>query len=76
MDSRTTITNVKPVAFTDGEMEVLRLVAEGYTNAKIAQELKKSVRTIETRRSRMMQKAGVNNTALLIRYAVTNQLIT
>lgn len=51
------------------ELEVLRLVALGYTNAEIASELYVSVRTVETHRAHVQQKLGIKARADLVRYA-------
>jgi len=58
------------------EMEVLRLIAEGLTNAEIADKLFTSKRTIETHRQNIIEKTRVKNTASLIRYAVSQGLIS
>jgi two-component system, NarL family, response regulator NreC len=60
---------------SEREMDVLRLIAKGYTNVQIAKELFTSRRTIETRRKNLLDKTGTSNTATLIRYAVLNGLI-
>ena len=52
------------------ELEVLRMVAEGYTNAQIADKLFTSKRTIETHRQNMIEKTRTRNTANLIKYAI------
>jgi two-component system response regulator NreC len=60
---------------SDVEMDVLNLIAEGLTNAQIANKLHTSVRTIETRRKKLLDKTSTSNTATLIRFAVLNGLI-
>ncbi len=55
---------------TRREWEILSWVAAGLTNKKIARNLFISVRTVETHRSRIMEKLGMNSTAELIRYAI------
>ncbi len=57
------------------EVEVLRLIAEGLTNAEIADKLFTSKRTIESHRQSLLEKTQSNNTATLIRYAVSNGLV-
>ncbi len=52
------------------EEEVLRLVAQGYTNREIAERLHLSVKTVETYRARGMEKLGLQNRAQLVRYAL------
>lgn len=56
------------------EREVLQLVAEGRSSAEIAETLFLSPKTVETYRSRLMQKLGVPNLAGLIRFAVQHGL--
>jgi len=52
------------------EREVLRLIASGKTNREIAEELCISLKTVETHRTRIMQKLDLHNTADLVRYAI------
>ncbi|WP_293789310.1 response regulator transcription factor [uncultured Pedobacter sp.] len=54
------------------EIEVLNLVAEGYTNQEMADKLFLSKRTIEGHRQMLIDKTGSKNTASLIRFAVVN----
>jgi DNA-binding NarL/FixJ family response regulator len=63
------------IKLTERELDVLHLVAKGLTNDEMAQKLSTSVGTIETRRKKLLDKTGTNNTATLIRYAVLNGLI-
>ncbi|HEX9012372.1 MAG TPA: response regulator transcription factor [Anaerolineaceae bacterium] len=51
------------------EVEILRLIAKGYTNSQIAQLLSISVRTVEFHRSNLMDKLGVESRVGLVRYA-------
>jgi len=51
------------------EIEILRLLAVGHTNAEIARNLHLSVRTIETHRAHVQQKLGLRSRADLARYA-------
>jgi DNA-binding NarL/FixJ family response regulator len=57
------------------EVEVLTLVAEGLTNAEIADKLFTSRRTIETHRQNIMEKTKAKNTPNLIKYAIENNII-
>ena len=59
-----------PDDLTDREVEVLRLIALGHTNAEIAQDLFLSVRTIESHRAHIQQKLGRSTRAELVRYAL------
>jgi DNA-binding NarL/FixJ family response regulator len=60
---------------SERERQVLDLIAVGLTNVEMAKKLFTSVRTIETRRKKLLDKTGTINTATLIRYAVLNGLI-
>jgi DNA-binding NarL/FixJ family response regulator len=57
------------------ELEVLTLVAEGYTTAEIAAKLFTSRRTVETHRQNIMDKTQTRNTASLITLAVRQGLL-
>jgi two-component system response regulator NreC len=57
------------------ETEVLRLMALGHTNREIAEQLSLSVRTVETHRSHIQQKLGLDSRPELTRYALKNRLI-
>lgn len=51
------------------ELEVLRLIAGGYTNAEIAHQLYLSVRTVESHRARIQHKLGLSGRAELVAHA-------
>lgn len=57
------------------EYEVLRLVALGYTNAEIAEELSISVKTVETHRARGMEKMNFTTRSQLVRAAIAKGLL-
>ena len=57
------------------EIEVLGLVADGLTNAEIADKLFLSKRTVEPHRQNIMEKAQTRNTASLIKLAVRQGLL-
>jgi len=61
---------------SEREVDVLRLVALGLTNADIAEELFVSVRTVETHRAHVLQKLGVKSRAELVRIARQHGLIS
>lgn len=54
------------------EIEVLNLIAEGFTNQEMADKLFLSKRTVEGHRQMLIDKTGSKNTAALIRFAVVN----
>jgi two-component system, NarL family, response regulator NreC len=56
-------------ALTEKEREVLDLLVLGHTNAEIAVLSKVSLRTVEARRARVLQKLGVRTRADLVRVA-------
>ncbi len=57
------------------ELEVLRLIALGHTNAEIGEQLYLSVRTVETHRAHIQQKLGLTTRAELVRYALDHGLL-
>jgi DNA-binding NarL/FixJ family response regulator len=57
------------------EAEVLQLIAEGFANKQIADELKISVKTVEKHRQSMMNKLNIHEVAGLTRYAVTRGMV-
>lgn len=64
-----------PDDLTDREMEILRLIALGHTNAEIGQQLYLSVRTVESHRSHIQQKLRRSSRAELVRYALDHGLL-
>jgi len=60
---------------TDRECEILRLIASGLTNKKIADTLSISIKTVETHRTRIMQKLDTHTSADLVRQALKMGLI-
>ena len=55
---------------SDREEEVLRLIARGHTNKDIAARLDISVKTVETYKTRSMEKLGLGSRAEIVKYAV------
>jgi two-component system response regulator NreC len=62
-------------ALTPREEEVLRFLAEGYTNQEVAERLIVSVKTVETHRAHILGKLGLRKRAELVRYARTHGLL-
>ena len=60
---------------TARELQVLALVAEGYSTKKIAALLGISYKTADSHRSRIMEKLGVHETASLVRYAIRQGIV-
>jgi two-component system, NarL family, response regulator NreC len=64
-----------PDDLTDREVEILKLIALGHTNAEIGKQLFLSVRTIESHRAHIQQKTRRSTRAELVRYALDHGLI-
>jgi two-component system, NarL family, response regulator NreC len=64
-----------PDDLTEREVQILRLIALGHTNAEIAGQLYLSVRTIESHRAHIQQKTRRATRAELVRYALDHELI-
>jgi DNA-binding NarL/FixJ family response regulator len=60
---------------TSRELEVVKLVAEGYTGRDIARELVLSEKTVERHRSNILDKLGLSDRVELTRYAIRRGLI-
>jgi DNA-binding NarL/FixJ family response regulator len=60
---------------SDREAEVLKLLAAGYTHKNIAGLLHISAKTVETYRSRLMQKLNLHSRAEMVRYALLKGLL-
>ncbi|MBI4493840.1 MAG: response regulator transcription factor [Chloroflexi bacterium] len=60
---------------SEREAQVLRLVALGHTTQQIAEQLFLSVRTVETYKTRGMDKLGLRGRAALVRYALEHGLL-
>jgi two-component system response regulator NreC len=64
-----------PDGLSQRELEILRLIALGKTNAQVAEELYLSVRTVETHRAHIQQKLGLADRSELVRYALDRNLV-
>ncbi len=60
---------------TPRETEVIKLVAESYTNRQIAQELVISEKTVDRHRANILEKLGMRDRVELTRYAIRNGLV-
>ena len=58
------------------EREVLKLIAEGYKNKEIAEDLCISLKTVEKHRANLMKKLDLHNAAALTVYAVERGLVS
>lgn len=82
--SEVTLTLLKPAQqpgqallnqLTEREIEVLRLVAQGFSSTEIGAQLFISPRTVDTHRNNVIQKLDVNGIAGLVQFALKNKLI-
>lgn len=62
-------------ALSERELQVLRLLGEGFEIGEIAEELSLSPKTVSTYRSRMLDKMDLDSKADLIRYAIERDLV-
>lgn len=65
----------RPGGLSRREVDVLRLLALGHTNAEISEQLHLSVRTVEGHRARLQEKLGLTRRAELVRYALREGLL-
>src|SRR5215831_12449233 len=61
---------------TEREKETLQLLAEGKSNKEVARILNLSVYTVETHRTRLMQKLNLHSSAEIVLYAVRKRIIS
>ena len=64
-----------PDDLTPREVEVLRLIGLGHTNAEIGAQLHLSIRTVESHRAHVQQKLRRSSRAELVRYALDHRLL-
>ena len=60
---------------TPREVEIIRYIADGFTNHEIADKLFLSIVTVDTHRKNMLAKLQLKNTASLVKYAADHQLL-
>lgn len=76
LEERDTRSDRQPVEpLTPREIEVLKLIVQGYTNRQIAEKLCISVRTVEGHRANICGKLGLRSRVELVRYAREHGLI-
>ena len=61
--------NTLPAAFSNTELDILRLIARGYNNKEIAKSLYLKDGTVRNYISSILQKAGVKNRTQVVLYA-------
>lgn len=65
-----------PEALTERETEVLRMLAQGYSNKQIAHSLNNTEKTIKTHVSRILSKLGVQSRTQATLYAIRTGLVS
>jgi len=60
---------------TEREVEIIRLVSQGFSNKELAEKLFISPRTADTHRTNIMRKLGLHNVAEMVRFAFQNKLV-
>jgi DNA-binding NarL/FixJ family response regulator len=60
---------------TPREREVVKLIAEAYTNRRIAEVLHVSEKTVESHRGNVLRKLGMRDRVELVRYAIREGLL-
>jgi DNA-binding NarL/FixJ family response regulator len=60
---------------TPRESEIVKLIAEGYSNKRIAEELVISDKTVERHRANVLEKLGMHDRVELTRYAIRRGLV-
>ena len=60
---------------TSRELEILQLIAKGFTNKEISEKVFLSVKTIEAHRAKIYQKLGLKTRADLVAYALRHKLL-
>ncbi|MBL4592743.1 MAG: response regulator transcription factor [Flavobacteriales bacterium] len=60
---------------TEREIEIMRLVSQGFSNKEIAEKLFISPRTVDTHRTNIMRKLDLHNVAGMVRFAFQNKLV-
>jgi len=62
--------NAPPKLLSEREAAVMRLIAQGYSNKEIAAQLNVSIKTVETYKTRAMEKLQLDSRVAIVRYAV------
>jgi DNA-binding NarL/FixJ family response regulator len=60
---------------TPRELEVVKLIAEAYTNRQIAETLTLSEKTVESHRANLLAKLGMRDRVEIVRYAIRRGLV-
>lgn len=69
------IKDTPTAVLTPREIEILRLIVQGYTNRQMADMLNISIRTVESHRTNLMNKLDLHSRVELVRYATEHELV-
>ena len=61
---------------TKREMEILKLICDGYSSKDIGEKLFISINTVETHRKRILMKLNVKNSVGVVKYALDNNIFS
>jgi DNA-binding NarL/FixJ family response regulator len=60
---------------TDKELSLLKLICHGHSNKELAEKLFISIKTVESQKTRLMEKTGTRNASGLIIWAIKNKIV-
>jgi len=66
----------KQFKLSDRELEIIRLITEGYTNSEIADKLHLTEHTVQTNYINILQRVEFSSTSQLMKYSASNQLLS
>jgi len=66
----------KPRNLTGREQDVVKLLADGYSNEEVGTILGLARRTVESHRARVMLKLNIHSLPGLVKYCIQNELTT
>jgi len=72
LESKSTSTKAK---LTNRELEIIKLVSEGFMNKEISDKLNISIRTVDSHKSNIMQKLELKSSVDIVKYAIKNNII-
>ncbi|MBI9038197.1 MAG: response regulator transcription factor [Bacteroidales bacterium] len=60
---------------TERELDIIKLIAEGYMNKEISDKLNISIRTVDTHKSNIFQKLKLKSSIDIVKYAIKNGIV-
>ena len=75
MDTSSHAVRTTSNGLTGREIEVLRLLADGFSSREVAQKLEISFKTATSHRNNILTKLGVHDTVLAVRWAIRQGII-